>query len=309
MKNIVDKLRYLILFAIIALYAMILLKVILFKYVSPTELLETGRLFSRSVNVVPFISSWKYFQSDASIKVILMNLAGNIGIFVPMGLFMQMIGKNKGIMRALLCVALISFGFEVVQYAFGLGASDIDDIILNTIGGLIGIFIYRILAKVIGTKHLSLACIIFCVMLGLPSIIYVKMQYPYLLPFFNSKAYTEVIVGEEHYINFRDADIDGELIGYQDGILEIRNSANFEIGNFKHKYFDDILFVELGSDSKISKIHIEYGEEDAFLIFEPYTMDELSLLEGEIYTRIKVSEKGGNLEAEEVCLSFGSEIN
>jgi len=43
-------------------------------------------------------------------------------------------------------VILISLFVEIIQYIFGLGASDIDDVILNCSGGLIGILSYKVLA-------------------------------------------------------------------------------------------------------------------------------------------------------------------
>ena len=40
-----------------------------------------------------------------------------------------------------MCVSLL---FEIVQYTFAIGRSDITDIIENTLGGCIGIFVYNI---------------------------------------------------------------------------------------------------------------------------------------------------------------------
>lgn len=42
---------------------------------------------------------------------------------------------------------------EVIQYRFTLGATDIDDIILNVMGGLIGIFIYQLCKKLFKTEE------------------------------------------------------------------------------------------------------------------------------------------------------------
>ena len=40
-------------------------------------------------------------------------------------------------------IALISLGVEILQYIFALGVADIDDLILNTIGGFIGIILFK----------------------------------------------------------------------------------------------------------------------------------------------------------------------
>lgn len=44
-------------------------------------------------------------------------------------------------------VFLISLFVEIIQYILGLGSSDIDDVILNCLGGLIGILSYKALAS------------------------------------------------------------------------------------------------------------------------------------------------------------------
>jgi len=41
---------------------------------------------------------------------------------------------------------------EIIQYIFKVGATDIDDVILNGIGGLIGIIIYKILELIFKGK-------------------------------------------------------------------------------------------------------------------------------------------------------------
>ncbi|MDD3271914.1 MAG: VanZ family protein [Syntrophomonadaceae bacterium] len=45
-------------------------------------------------------------------------------------------------------VILISLLVEIIQYIFGLGVSDIDDVILNTFGGLVGILSYKVLTLI-----------------------------------------------------------------------------------------------------------------------------------------------------------------
>ncbi|WP_054767802.1 VanZ family protein [Lysinibacillus parviboronicapiens] len=47
---------------------------------------------------------------------------------------------------------LISVAVEILQYLFKVGATDIDDIILNGLGGFLGIVIYKILCKIFKDK-------------------------------------------------------------------------------------------------------------------------------------------------------------
>lgn len=57
---------------------------------------------------------------------------------------------------------VISLIFECIQYVFGLGASDITDIITNTIGGLVGVVIYMLIKTIfndrIKVKNFITAC-------------------------------------------------------------------------------------------------------------------------------------------------------
>ncbi len=56
--------------------------------------------------------------------------------------------KDKSIVKSFVIALLSSVIIEIVQFAFGIGIADIDDVILNTIGGLIGVLVYKILVSV-----------------------------------------------------------------------------------------------------------------------------------------------------------------
>ena len=70
---------------------------------------------------------------------------GNIAIFIPMGVYLPLLIRRKSIFVNTVCVALISAVVEVLQYIFAVGSADIDDVILNTVGGLIGVSLFRVL--------------------------------------------------------------------------------------------------------------------------------------------------------------------
>ena len=70
----------------------------------------------------------------------------NILLFVPMGLLMP--AAFRSFRNPLICitsVCLFSCFIETVQYIFGLGVAEIDDVITNTAGGVIGLLIYAFL--------------------------------------------------------------------------------------------------------------------------------------------------------------------
>lgn len=101
---------------------------------------------SRSFNLAPFetinvmISNYGFIPD-----VVIVNLVGNVMAFAPLGLFMPIIfRKIAGIRKILLIGAGASFSAELIQFTFKLGAFDVDDIILNTVGVILGYVTYRV---------------------------------------------------------------------------------------------------------------------------------------------------------------------
>ncbi|ELC8441923.1 VanZ family protein [Clostridium perfringens] len=122
-------------------YILFLLWNILFKYVAPWDLFSSERVVYRGINLIPFndIMEGNYNQLD---------VIGNIILFVPLGIYVSMFFKKAKICKNIGVIALTSLVFEVSQYIFAIGASDITDIITNTVGGIIGIGLYFIIKKI-----------------------------------------------------------------------------------------------------------------------------------------------------------------
>ncbi|MEG0799543.1 MAG: VanZ family protein [Clostridium sp.] len=119
-------------------YILFVLWNILFKYVSPLELFSTNRYFSRTLNLIPFNDILNGYYNK-------LDIFGNIILFIPLGIYINIIMKNNKALKNIYIIVVISLLLETIQYIFGIGASDITDIITNTIGGILGIFIYMIL--------------------------------------------------------------------------------------------------------------------------------------------------------------------
>lgn len=72
----------------------------------------------------------------------------NVLIFVPFGLYLSQIKPKMNIFLKTLIIAATSFIFELLQYAFVIGGTDVTDLIGNTLGGIVGMILYRVLLKV-----------------------------------------------------------------------------------------------------------------------------------------------------------------
>lgn len=94
-----------------------------------------------SSNFVPFKEMFRYsFGSKLFIK----NVLGNIIMFIPYGFFVSYYLKLKKPLSAFLLILLVSASIETTQLLIG-RVFDIDDIILNIIGGILGFLIYKFL--------------------------------------------------------------------------------------------------------------------------------------------------------------------
>ncbi len=138
-----SNIKRILFYLFLILYIFLLVKILFFKYISPLELFNSERI--RNYNLIPFETINRYFGTNFNIWIAIMNVIGNIIIFVPLGIYLQIFKKNKNILYSVFLACAISLAVEIIQYIFAIGAFDIDDIILNTIGGFLGVLIYRIL--------------------------------------------------------------------------------------------------------------------------------------------------------------------
>ena len=92
----------------------------------------------------PFITIQHFFTgNDVEKEAFLINIIGNVFLFSPFGWLGLCIGKfDKLAPITLLFLIGISF-IESLQYMTGRGVADIDDVFLNTLGMLIGYFLFK----------------------------------------------------------------------------------------------------------------------------------------------------------------------
>lgn len=76
------------------------------------------------------------------------NAAGNAALFIPTGILLPVVYKKlNSFGKVVAAGAFISLCIEILQLPFASRASDIDDIILNTLGVVIGYGIYALVKK------------------------------------------------------------------------------------------------------------------------------------------------------------------
>ncbi len=90
------------------------------------------------INFIPFKEMTRYSIGS---KAFFYNVVGNIVLFMPFGYFVSDYLKAKRVPHILLVSIIISLTAELIQFKIG-RAFDVDDIILNVIGAILGFMCY-----------------------------------------------------------------------------------------------------------------------------------------------------------------------
>ncbi len=97
------------------------------------------------INLIPFV--WVKETYTMGMRQMLSQLIMNIIMLIPVGFLLPIIfSQMRKFYRTVLCIALFILVIETIQYFIGRSA-DIDDLIMNTVGGMIGYAIYAVFNK------------------------------------------------------------------------------------------------------------------------------------------------------------------
>ena len=130
---------------------------LLFFQVGATE--RASYFTSRKFHVIPFKSSFYsiklaiYNNFEEQHKghfryITLRNILGNMLLFIPWGFLAPMFfSKVQTLKRLVFSTILISVSAEILQFLFVVGVADIDDVLFNIVGALIGFYIFTFSAS------------------------------------------------------------------------------------------------------------------------------------------------------------------
>ena len=139
-----------------AVYLTALFKITIFKYpIALSVLLKGETLGIRTFNLVPFYTIYEYIQFILTGRIFigLSNLAGNFIIFFPFGYLTALkFPKTRKFLIILSLSFVLSLFIETIQYVSASGAADIDDVILNTAGGIAGYLAYILIKKLLAPE-------------------------------------------------------------------------------------------------------------------------------------------------------------
>lgn len=111
-----------------------------------------ARHFNYEVNFVPIkntVGTFLSMKMNDKFEVFnfFVNLFGNILLFVPFSIILLRVFKINKLRFVLLWATLLSVFIESNQYLFQVGYPDIDDVILNVSGAILGFFLYKLFLR------------------------------------------------------------------------------------------------------------------------------------------------------------------
>ncbi len=124
-------------YIIFAIYVLIVLKLTVFR--------ETT-LAARQINMTLFVDLIKVYKTGTTWQFIRL-FVGNIIWFVPWGFLIPMMIKKSNFIFVFLSGFAFSFVIEALQFTFKKGLFELDDLILNTLGAIIGYCLYLLAMK------------------------------------------------------------------------------------------------------------------------------------------------------------------
>lgn len=119
---------------LLALYLGILTWLVLFKL--EFNILSVFNYHHRSLNLIPFAAPSR-------------EMIDNVIIFIPFGVLLNVNFKKIRFLPKFAFVLFFSLTVELIQFILAIGATDIIDVITNTVGGFLGLKLYSLSNKYI----------------------------------------------------------------------------------------------------------------------------------------------------------------
>ena len=148
------------------IYLAFVVWVILLKFSTSPEQLP----HLQNINLIPYGDS-----ESINGQLDVQELVENILIFVPFGIYAGMLVREKSWWKVILAGAGFSLLLETLQYVFAIGASDITDVINNTLGAVLGVVLWKGFHRIAGERSWLIVQILATVgtigMLGLSALL------------------------------------------------------------------------------------------------------------------------------------------
>lgn len=135
---------------ILIAYSALLIRLLVFK----GEILKTKLIMIKftnqgkgQANFLPFKTILSYLHGEPGRLIAIINLVGNIALFVPIGFLVPVVYRKMTWQKSLALAVAAGLVIEGMEVLFRVGVFDIDDIILNAFGVMLGYWVFTIFVK------------------------------------------------------------------------------------------------------------------------------------------------------------------
>lgn len=162
------KFYYDIVFILFCIYILKLLSVTFLPFPLNGKAIESWKIVRKNwpvINITPFNEVYEIISNtyiagiSEVVKQLIFQIGGNILMFAPFGFLLPLLRRSaNNVIRMLLISSITSFLIEFIQLSVSLAIgvcfryADIDDIITNVLGALIGLLIFKLFIKM--TKNI-----------------------------------------------------------------------------------------------------------------------------------------------------------
>lgn len=133
-------------------YGALLIKVMVFKDIPTIKLGQlmlnfAGTDAGNAPNFVPFATILPYLLGHKGLIIAGINLVGNVVLLIPVGFLIPFVYRSMTWKKCLTVAVSVPLVIETMQTMLRVGIFDIDDVILNAFGVMIGYWTFLILSK------------------------------------------------------------------------------------------------------------------------------------------------------------------
>ena len=108
-------------------------------------LFDAERILPPRINLIPFVYLFDY----ETVREVMLNLLGNSLMFVPVGIVYPIVYKKLNTHVKVIAAGIgFSLAIELLQLLFFDRVSDVDDLILNSLGYVLGYLIYLLVKRI-----------------------------------------------------------------------------------------------------------------------------------------------------------------
>ena len=149
-------------------YGAILVKVMVLKDVPMIRIgsimLNFGGTQVGDPNYVPFRTILPYLLGENGFLIGALNIGGNIAFLIPIGFLLPFVFTRIDWKRSLVVALLSGMSIELTQVFLHIGIFDIDDVILNGLGVMVGFWMYLLFQKMMSSSYRRYAILVISIL-------------------------------------------------------------------------------------------------------------------------------------------------